>query len=258
MAGVPAAASVAGVPAGMPVYLVSQEPPRKRFRSKRRLCEVPGCDKSAAQGTHKCKAHGGGRRCAEPGCTKSAQGSTARCVQHGGGKRCKHPSGCAKVARGATQFCVAHGGGFRCVHPNCKRGARGKSGLCKAHGGGAPCSLAGCNRSAQQNGFCRSHRQFSNPSIHTSPLLQVGAAHPAAAAAIRAVAAAAMPKANQPFSPPTAAPVSAGIGTMQPAQQMALGVVNPTAASTLVSSTQEATQTANAARVLEMAAQFRG
>ena len=81
----------------------------------------------------------------------------------------------------------------------------------------------------------------------------MGAAHPAAAAAIRAVAAAVVP----PSTAATVAPVSSGIGGMQSAQQMAaLGVVNPVAVSAPVSSVQDATETANAARFLEMAAHF--
>ena len=102
----------------------------------RRCCE-PGCQKSAAQGTPKCKAHGGGRRCAFTGCTKSAQGSTTRCVAHGGGRQCAQP-GCVKAARGATLYCVSHGGGTRCKFPGCRRGARGRSENCKAHSGAVP------------------------------------------------------------------------------------------------------------------------
>ena len=141
--------------------------PRKRTRA-RRACAVPGCDKSAAQGTAKCKGHGGGRRCSHPGCKKSAQGSTPLCVQHGGGKRCQYPGGCHKVARGSTNFCVAHGGGYRCMHHGCNRGARGKSGFCKAHGAGGGC-VEGCQRYAQSDGFCTAHSQLYTGLTQANP-----------------------------------------------------------------------------------------
>ena len=90
-----------------------QEAKRKRTKSGGRRCIEPGCEKSSAGASGKCKPHGGGRRCDEPGCEKLSQGASGKCIAHGGGQRCSE-AGCEKLSAGAGGKCKAHGGGRRC------------------------------------------------------------------------------------------------------------------------------------------------
>ena len=132
---------------------------------KKKLCQKPDCEKSAANtgNTDFCCAHGGGKKCEYPeGCEKNAQGSTNYCIAHGGGRRCQEP-GCGKcaVAGGGGKtpsLCIAHGGGKRCQEPGCVKSAKGPTDRCQAHGGGTRCREPGCNKLAwSTSDRCKAH-----------------------------------------------------------------------------------------------------